>query len=239
MQESVVLLHGFGATHRAWDGVRRLLPGERYLALAPDLPGHGDAAALRPISFEGCAAGVLAVAPERFVLCGYSMGARIALGVALAEPHRVSRMVLVSATAGIESESEREERIASDELLALELLEGPYEQFIERWRGQPLFAADPPEVAELAREDQRRNEPDSLAAALRSIGTGRMEPLWQRLGELRMPVTVLAGSRDGKFQELGRRMARLLPQGRMQIVPGGHALPLENPAAVAHALIES
>jgi 2-succinyl-6-hydroxy-2,4-cyclohexadiene-1-carboxylate synthase len=236
VQESVVLLHGFGATHRAWDGVRRLLPAQRYLALAPDLPGHGDSAAQRPLTFEGCVAAVLAIAPRRFVLCGYSLGGRIALHVALAQPHRVSRMVLVSATAGIEGERARAERIASDQLLARELLTEPYESFIERWRGQPLFAADPPEVAALAREDQLRNDPTSLAAVLRSIGTGSMAPLWERLGELSMPVTVLAGSRDSKFQELGRRMATLLPHGRMRVVPGGHALALENPAAVAGAL---
>lgn len=232
------MLHGFGATHRAWDGVRRLLPAQRYRALAPDLPGHGAASSERPISFEGATSAVLAIAPQRFVLCGYSMGARIALHVALRAPERVSRMVLVGATAGIESASERSERIDSDERLALDLLEGPYEQFIERWRSQPLFAADPPEVARLAREDQLRNQPRALAAVLRAIGTGSMQPLWQRLEELKMPVTVLAGERDQKFQQLGARMAVLLPQGRMRVVPGGHTLPLENPGAVAQALID-
>src|SRR6202041_1125345 len=48
--ETVVLLHGFGGTRRAWDGVAALLPRERYLPLALDLPGHGEAAdAPRPI----------------------------------------------------------------------------------------------------------------------------------------------------------------------------------------------
>ena len=40
----------------------------------------------------------------------------------------------------------------------------PLEDFIERWRTQPLFAGDPPSVGALAREDQRRNRPDALAA---------------------------------------------------------------------------
>jgi len=235
--ETVVLLHGFGGTHRAWDGVIDCLPAERYRPLALDLPGHGEHAdAVCPISFAGCVEHVLAYAPERFALCGYSLGGRIALHVALAVPERVSRLVLVSTTAGIESSSERAERSDVDHRLAGELEHAPFEDFIERWRTQPLFADDPPEVGALAREDQRRNRPDALAAVLRGIGTGEMAPLWGRLGELRMPVTVIVGDRDMKFQALGRRMVNLLPDARLIVVPGGHGLPLENPAAVARVL---
>jgi 2-succinyl-6-hydroxy-2,4-cyclohexadiene-1-carboxylate synthase len=235
--ESVVLLHGFSGTKRAWDGVIERLDPERYLPLALDLPGHGEAAdAERPITFEGCVQAVLAEAPERFVLCGYSMGGRVALHVALAAPERVARLVLVASTAGIEDEAERAERRLADHALADELERIPFEEFIERWRSQPLFAQDPPEVGELARVDQRRNRPDALAAVLRGIGTGEMEPLWGRLGELTMPVTVLVGDRDAKFQAVGRRMVGLLPAGELVVVPGRHQLALENPVAVAESL---
>jgi 2-succinyl-6-hydroxy-2,4-cyclohexadiene-1-carboxylate synthase len=100
--ETAVLLHGFGGTRRAWDGVIERLPPEPYRPLALDLPGHGEYAdATPPISFAGCVEHVLARAPERFALCGYSLGGRIALHVALTAPERVSRLVLVSTTAGI------------------------------------------------------------------------------------------------------------------------------------------
>jgi len=234
--ESVVLLHGFSATRRAWDDVIARLEGERYRPLALDLPGHGQAAGERPISFAACVAAVLADAPERFTLCGYSMGGRVALQVALAAPERVRRLVLVSSTAGIEDPVERAERRQADQRLAEELQRAPLEAFIERWRSQPLFAQDPPAVDALAREDQRRNRPDALAAVLRGIGTGEMEPLWHRLGELRMPATVLVGARDAKFLALGGRMVELLGDGELVVVPGGHVLPLENPQAVARAL---
>jgi 2-succinyl-6-hydroxy-2,4-cyclohexadiene-1-carboxylate synthase len=214
-----------------------LLLRERYRPLAIDLPGHGEAAdAPRPISFAGCVEHVLARAPERFVLCGYSMGGRVALHVALAAPERVRRLVLVATTAGIEDQAERAARRRADRGLADDLERLPYEEFIERWRTQPLFAGDPPEVGALAREDQRRNRPDALAAVLRGMGTGEMQSLWGRLGELDMPVTVLAGERDEKFQGLGRRMVEVLPDARLLVVPGGHGLPLENPAAVVGAL---
>jgi 2-succinyl-6-hydroxy-2,4-cyclohexadiene-1-carboxylate synthase len=235
--ETVVLLHGFGGTRRAWDGVAALLPGERYRPLALDLPGHGEAAdAPRPITFAGCVEHVLARAPQRFVLCGYSQGGRIALHIALAAPQRVARLVLVATTAGIEDDAERARRRRSDRMLAEDLERRPYEEFIERWRTQPLFAGEPREVGALAREDQRRNRPDALAAALRGIGSGEMQPLWSRLPELALPVTILAGERDAKFQALGRRMVGLLPDARLLVVAGGHGLPLENPAAVALAL---
>jgi 2-succinyl-6-hydroxy-2,4-cyclohexadiene-1-carboxylate synthase len=238
--ESVVLLHGFSGTRRAWDGVVARLPPERYLPRALDLPGHGEAAdAKRPIAFADCVDHVLAGSPETFVLCGYSLGGRVALHVALAAPERVTRLVLVSTTAGIEDASARAERSASDQRLADELEHGGwagFDSFIERWRTQPLFADEPPEVGALAREDQRRNRPDALAAALRGIGTGEMRPLWSRLAELTMPVTLLVGDRDAKFLALGERMVKLLPAAELVIASGGHGLPLENPDAVARAI---
>ena len=216
--------------------IERLDP-ERYLPLALDLPGHGEAEdAERPITFAGCVAAVLAAAPERFVLCGYSMGGRVALHVALAAPKRVSRLVLVASSAGIEDDAERAARRVADHVLADELERIPFEEFIERWRAQPLFAEDPPEVGELARADQRRNRPDALAAVLSGIGTGEMAPLWDRLGELEMPVTVVVGDRDAKFTALGRRMVGLVAAGELVVVPGGHGLPLESPGAVVDAV---
>src|ERR1700674_2117747 len=95
VSENIVLLHGFGGTRRAWDGVLAALPAERYRPLALDFPGHGAfAEAQRPITFEGCVEHVLALSPARFTLCGYSLGGRIALHVALAAPERVERLVL-------------------------------------------------------------------------------------------------------------------------------------------------
>jgi 2-succinyl-6-hydroxy-2,4-cyclohexadiene-1-carboxylate synthase len=236
---TLVLLHGFGGTHRAWDGVVERLDPERYRPLALDLPGHGEHAdAERPISFAGCVEHVRARAPERFVLCGYSLGGRVALHVALAARERVSRLVLVSATAGIEDDDERLERSAADHRLADDLDGGTMEDFVARWCAQPMFAEDPPAIDVLAREDYRRNRPDAIAAVLRGIGTGEMSPLWERLHELTMPVTILAGDRDTKFQAVGRRMADLMPQTVMRTVPGGHRLPLENPAAVANVVAD-
>jgi len=245
--EQIVLLHGFGGTRRAWDAVIAALElgGERYRPpLALDLPGHGDCAgAPLPITFARCVEHVVARAAarcdgdERFALCGYSLGGRVALHVALAAPARVSRLVLVSCSPGIEDARERAARRAADERLARTLEEEPYESFIVRWRAQPLFAGEPPRARELAVADQRRNRPQPLAAVLRGLGAGAMQPLWGRLGELAMPVQLIVGERDAKYLELARRMLGALPAGELTVLPGGHGLPLESPRALADALL--
>jgi 2-succinyl-6-hydroxy-2,4-cyclohexadiene-1-carboxylate synthase len=237
VSETVVLLHGFGGTRRAWDGVAARLDPERYLPLALDLPGHGERAAESGVpSFPGCVEMVLAEAPERFTLGGYSLGGRIALHVALAAPERVERLVLVSTSPGIEDAAERAARRDSDEVLARRLEEEPFERFIGEWRGQPLFAEDPPYVVAHASALMRRNRPRSLAAAMRGLGAGAMEPLWGRLGELAMPVHLLAGARDGRYVAISRRAAEAMPDGRVAVLDGGHVLPLEDPDGVAGAL---
>src|SRR3954454_10644939 len=138
MAETVVLLHGFAGTRHGWDLVAERLHPERYLPLAVDLRGHGDARDARPITFAACADDIAAAAPERFVLCGYSMGGRVALHVALAHRERVSRLVLVASTAGIDDEPQRAERREADERLARETEHGTIEYFADRWSRQPL-----------------------------------------------------------------------------------------------------
>ena len=237
MPETVVLLHGFAGTRHGWDRVVDRLDRELYDPLALDLRGHGDARDRRPAGFGEMVEDVLAAAPQRFVLCGYSMGGRIALAAALAAPERIARLVIVATTAGIEDPDERRARREADEELAAAAERGTIEQFAERWAGQPLFADDPWHVGAQAREDIARNDPIALAAALRGAGTGAMEPMWDRLGELGMPTAVLAGARDEKFCALARRLADALPDGDLHVVAGvGHALPREAPAVVAEAI---
>jgi 2-succinyl-6-hydroxy-2,4-cyclohexadiene-1-carboxylate synthase len=238
--ETLVLLHGFAGTSRAWDGVLAHLPRERYRPQALDLPGHGELAGdsdpPTPIDFETAVESVLKRSPPSFALCGYSLGGRIALHVALVAPERVSSLTLIASGPGIEDAGERAERRAADRALAEEIEHGSIERFAERWCAQPMFASDPPAVEAPARADYLRNDPQSLAAALRGLGQGEMASLWGRLGELRMPVTVMAGDRDQKLQAIARRMVKLLPEGRLQIVAGGHRLALESPARVAAAI---
>lgn len=237
MIEPLVLLHGFAGTRRAWDLVVGRLERERYTPLALDLRGHGDAHAARPVDLAACVADVAAAAPARFALCGYSMGGRVALHVALAHPERVSRLTLVATTAGIEDPAERERRRAADAALAAELERSTIAAFAERWTAQPLFAGTAPAALAAWRADLLRNDPAGLAAALRGLGPGVLPAVWHRLGELTMPVTVVVGERDERYRALGRRLTDALRDARLVVVPGaGHGLPREAPGAVAAAL---
>jgi len=155
--ESVVLLHGFGGTHRAWDGVRaHLHPNATGLSRStfPDTASRPAGAAdhIRRC-VDHVLAGSRAVRAVRLL-----DGRRIALLLALAAPERVRELVLVSTTAASRG-AERAERRAADNLLADQLEAAPFEEFIDSWRTQPLFADEPAAVSELAREDQRRNRP--------------------------------------------------------------------------------
>jgi 2-succinyl-6-hydroxy-2,4-cyclohexadiene-1-carboxylate synthase len=239
VRPAIVLLHGFTHTGASWRAVVAEL-GERYRALAPDIRGHGTAGERRPIDFASCRDDLLALLEGPFTLAGYSMGARLALHLALAAPDRVRRLVLVSATAGIADEVERAARAEADEQLAVELESGmDIETFARRWSAQPLLRRLPEPVGAAAHEDRLRNDPADLAAVLRGIGTGSMAPLWGRLGELLMPVTLIAGERDSKYRKLGERMAAAIPSARLLVVPAaGHAVHLEAPALVAAAIAQ-
>ena len=232
----VVLLHGFTQTRQSWRRTAAALGG-RYRALAPDLPGHGQAAERRPASFAACAAYVRALAGEPCVLVGYSMGGRIALYTALAMPDVVLRLVLVGASPGIADAAEREQRRRADAELADRIEGMDIEAFASQWGAQELFAGQPERVAAAAHADRLRNTPTGLAAALRGLGTGVMPPLWDRLGELAVPVTLVVGERDAKFRAIAGRMAPAIGDCRVEVVDGaGHAAHLEQPEIVAGAI---
>lgn len=236
MSSTVVLLHGFTHTGASWDPVVAAL-GERYLPLAPDIRGHGQAAERRPVDLAHVIDDLSALAPGRFTLAGYSMGGRISLHAALALGERIEGLVLIGASPGIADAAERAARRAHDERLAAELERASIEEFANRWARTPVLANQPPEIRAAAHADRLRSTPDGLAHALRGLGTGALPSLWPRLAELEMPVSLLAGERDPKFRALAELMATEIGTARVQIVEGtGHAAHLEAPERVAELI---
>jgi 2-succinyl-6-hydroxy-2,4-cyclohexadiene-1-carboxylate synthase len=232
----LVLFHGFTQTGKSWQPIVHALAG-RYRALTPDLPGHGDFAERRPASFAACDAYLRALMRRPFTLAGYSMGGRIALHAALSLGPVVERLVLIGASPGIADPAERAARAAADAALADRIEAIGADAFVREWGAQPLFAGMPRGVAELAEEDRLRNTASGLAAALRGLGTGVMPPMWDRLGELTVPVELVVGERDEKFRAIASRMEAALPDARTHVVEGaGHAVHLEAPDRVVELL---
>src|SRR5262245_59822409 len=189
---TLVLLHGFTQTRQSWRPVVTALGGRRH-AIAPDLPGHGLAAA-RPASFAACTGYVRALGGEgRFALAGYSMGGRIALHAAFALADRLDRLVLIGASPGLADAAERAARREADDALADRIEQIGVEAFAAEWGALPLWEGQPERVRAAAHADRLRNTPAGLAAALRGLGTGVMEPLWERLPSLEVPVTLAVG----------------------------------------------
>jgi 2-succinyl-6-hydroxy-2,4-cyclohexadiene-1-carboxylate synthase len=232
----LVLLHGFTQTGRSWQPLGHALAG-RYRSAAPDLPGHGDFAERRPASFIACDAYLRALTDEPFTLVGYSMGGRVALHAALSLGDRVRRLVLVGASPGIADARERAQRAADDAALADRIEAIGLDAFVREWGAQPLFDGIPRGIAERIDADRRRNTAPGLAAALRGLGTGVMPPLWDRLGELAMPVDLVVGERDEKFRATAAQIAERTADARVHVVPGaGHAAHLEAPDALVELL---
>lgn len=96
MSLPLVLLHGWGLTPRVWDPLRAHLPPDRIVH-APTLPGHGEAAPAA-CDLRAWSDALLSKLPERCVLCGWSLGAMLAMDLAHRRPERVARLVLIGAT---------------------------------------------------------------------------------------------------------------------------------------------
>ncbi len=235
---SLVLLHGFTNTGASWQPVIRAV-GERYRSLAPDIRGHGVASEQKPVTLDAVIDDIAAIPAGRFTLAGYSMGGRIALHAALALPNRVERLVLVGASPGLADAAERAARRQADEALADEIEQFDIETFARRWSQTPVLSGLPDQLAEQVHQDRLNSTPAGLAAALRGLGTGALPSLWDRLPELAIPVTLVAGERDEKFRGIAREMAERIPGAETPIVPGaGHAAHVEAPAAIAAILTD-
>ena len=221
----VVLVHGFTQTGRSWDPIAARL-AEHHEVIVVDAPGHGGSAHVRADLTSG--AGLLGRAGGRATYIGYSMGGRLCLHLAVNRPHLVERLVLVSATAGLDDAGARASRRASDEQLAAAIERDGVDAFLDRWIAQPLFAT----VADPGLGDRRRNTIAGLASSLRLAGTGTQEPLWGALAAVTMPVLLVAGAVDAKFVAATERMAGLLPRATVAIIEGaGHTVHLEQPDA--------
>ncbi len=225
-------LHGFTQTRASARRFRTILAGHHEV-LTLDLPGHGSAARITA-SLPEIADLVLDALPrEPVIVGGYSFGARVALHVALEDPHRVRALVLLSGSRGILDVEERQNRRGRDEALATHLQEVGTDVFLGEWLAQPLFST----LGHHAESDTRSHDAAGLAQSLRRAGTGTQEWLGDRLAGLDLATLAMAGELDAKFVGEARAIVDQLPHATLSIIPGaGHAAHLEQPELVARAI---
>jgi 2-succinyl-6-hydroxy-2,4-cyclohexadiene-1-carboxylate synthase len=244
----LLLIHGFTGRGADW---APLLPELRRVAttVTVDLLGHGSSdspsdPARHAIECQAADVAAiltqLALAPA--TVMGYSMGARIALRMAVTTPVLVSRLILESPSAGIADAAERAARRASDEQLAQLAEREGIEAFVARWESLPIFASErslPPEVRARHHAERLSCRPQALAASLRGAGQGSMEPLHGRLGSVAAPTLVIAGELDSVGAPRARTIAAAIPDAELALVHGaGHAPHREQPAQVARLVLD-
>lgn len=248
----VAALHGFTGDESSWSRVAERLEDEVAESfLRFDLPGHGGTAPPREGGFRGGLEHLRKTMRPRLPLfprvhlVGYSLGARLALGLLFDDSHRYRSATLIGVRPGLGEEA-RVDRSVDDHDLAWRLETEGIEAFVDGWEKLPLFASQrdlPREVLEEQRRVRLSHDAKGLAWALRNLGPGAMPDYRPRLAELEQPVHLMVGERDERFLRLAEdwieRVRGTPAEERvtLEVVPDvGHNLPLEAPEAVAEAV---
>lgn len=99
--ENLVLLHGWGMNSAVWEGLLPYLQAH-YCVHIVDLPGHGRsevlADALGDDLLNAWLEALSNTLPERFYLCGWSLGGMLALALQQRWPARVQGVVMLAAS---------------------------------------------------------------------------------------------------------------------------------------------
>lgn len=92
----VVCLHGWGSDSRVWPEAIKNNELKQWVTL--NLPGHGANPSAAAKDFDAALEQIVAAAPARCHVLGWSLGAQFALAWAARRPMQVERLVLIAAT---------------------------------------------------------------------------------------------------------------------------------------------
>lgn len=214
--QTVVLVHAFGSSGRAWTPQVAGL-GDRYRVIAPDLPGHGGAPG--PFTLDRAVESVRAAIADAggpAHLVGISGGATVALLTCLEDPEHVASLLLSAGVAhapGFVSIQRAIQRAMPEPVLA-RLLRG--------W-----YSGGRREYERVAAEDFGRCGKRTFLAALTELAH---VDLRGRLGEVAVPTLVACGSRDRANLGPSREIAAGVPGAELRIIPDAvHLWNLQQP----------
>jgi pimeloyl-ACP methyl ester carboxylesterase len=218
----VVLLHGAFAGASSWAAQAPVLARAGYRVHVPERRGHAHTPDVEgPLTYDVMADDTVAyldgVVGGRAHLVGWSDGAVVALLVARRRPDLVDRLVLIGQyyNASGKVPGGLVDQLTGGGDQAMGFLRAEYDQ----------VSPDGPE-----------HFPVGYAKTLRMLATEPELDL-ASLAAVAAPTLVLQGDRDEVTLEHGAAVAAALPQGRFAVLPGTHALPVENPEVVNALLV--
>ena len=227
----LVLIHPGWGDSAIWEPVLGRLAG-RYRVIRYDARGYGRSAA--PVAPYTQLGDLLAVLDRcelpRVAVVGHSGAAGPAIGLALAQPERVSALVLVAPGVDDYPWPAGDPYFAEfGSLFAAGDREGLVALGLRTWAAA---GADP------AAEAQVR----SAVAAFFAQGDFERPgpPVYPRLGEVRVPAALMIGDLDYPMvYDCSVRIAARIPGCDVTVVPGAdHLLPLRAPARLASFIAE-
>jgi 3-oxoadipate enol-lactonase len=233
----VILIHGLGSCGEDWLLQRMALRG-RYHLLIPDLPGLGRSSSLRGRPTVAGVAQALARMGKRLIpssdvnLIGLSLGAAVALQMALDAPQRVCSLVLVN---GFACGRQATQGVAPGLGRLLGALTGGMPHLAERIALGLFPRLDQEAYRTVASRRIGSTPPGNYLKLLAAIYRFDVRP---RLASLATPTLVVAGGSDNTVPlASAQHLARSLPDARLEVVAGaGHALPVDS-AEAFHGLL--
>lgn len=211
-----------------------------HRVLAMDLRGHGRSEVKGDYTVRDVSKDIVRVLDAldipRAVIAGHGIGGVAALHVALADPERVSALILMNTTADEESTAAALKARAFG--LALQL-GGPRKELLQLAAGS-LFShtckVAHPDVVERWIEQTTQVDGGSVRLAIDMMA--RRPSLDQRLERLEMRTLAIAGSEDIVTPwALQQRLVDRMPNARMKTIQrAGHLAPIEKPQELTDLL---
>lgn len=228
----VLLLHGVGLRSEAWNMQIDAL-ATHYHVIAPDMPGHGQSPCIfNPMTLTHYTDAVVAGVDGPALIAGHSMGAMIALDMAIRYSHKVRGVVAVNAI------FERSRKASNAVKARAARLDGVSAADpaapLDRWFGNELS----PERT--ACHDWLTNmDPAGYKMAYTAFAQSD-GPNREDLANLPCPALFITGSNEpNSTPQMSLSMATLAPRGRAMVIEGAaHMMPMTHASAVNAALGE-